>query len=77
MDQAFGQASQGLATVLRQEVSVDSLERINRRMGGQAEAFLDQLPTPPTKEEGELLVFTADGNGVPLVQADATVRGRV
>ena len=71
MDQAFGQASQGLATVLRQEVSVDTLERINRRMGEQAEGFLDRLPTPPAKEEGQLLVFTADGKGVPLVKADA------
>ncbi len=71
VDQAFGQAAQGLATVLRQEVSVDTLERINQRMGEQAEAFLDQLPTPPAKEEGELLVFTADGKGVPLVKEDA------
>jgi hypothetical protein len=71
VDQAFGQASQGLATVLRQEVSVDTLERINRRMGEQAEGFLDRLPTPPAQEEGELLVFTADGKGVPLVKADA------
>jgi len=71
VDQAFGQASQGLAMVLRQEVSVDTLERLNRRMGEQAEAFLDGLPTPPAKEEGELLVFTADGKGVPLVKVDA------
>lgn len=71
VDQAFGQASQGLAMVLRQELSVDTLERLNRRMGEQAEGFLDGLPTPPAKEEGELLVFTADGKGVPLVKADA------
>jgi hypothetical protein len=71
VDQAFGQASQGLVTVLRQEVSVDTLERINRRMGEQAEGFLEQLPTPPAKEEGELLVFTADGKGVPMVKADS------
>ena len=71
VDQAFGQASQGLVTVLRQEVSVNLLERINRRMGEQAEGFLDRLPTPPAEEEGELLVFTADGKGVPLVKADA------
>ena len=71
VDQAFGQASQGIATVLRQEVSVDTLERINRRMGEQAQEFLDRLPTPPTEGEGELLVFTADGKGVPLVKADA------
>jgi hypothetical protein len=71
VDQAFGQASRGLATVLRQEVSVDTLEHINQRMGGQAETFLDGLPTPPAQEEGALLVFTADGKGVPLVKADA------
>jgi len=71
VDQAFGQAGQGLATVLRQEVSVDTLERTNRRLGEQAEEFLDRLPKPPAKEEGELLVFTADGKGVPLVNADA------
>jgi hypothetical protein len=71
VDQAFGQAAQGLATVLGQEISVDTLQRINRRMGEQAEGFLDRLPTPPAKEEGELLVFTADGKGVPLVKADA------
>jgi len=71
VDQAFGQASQGIATVLRQEVSMDTLQRINRRMGEQAEGFLERLPTPPAREEGELLVFTADGKGVPLVKADA------
>jgi hypothetical protein len=71
VDQAFGQASQGLATVLRQEVSVDTLERINRGMGEQAEEFLNGLPTPPVNEEGALLVFTADGKGVPMVKADA------
>lgn len=71
VDQAFGQASQGLAMVLRQKVSVDTLQRINRRMGEQAEEFLDRLPTPPANEEGELLVFTADGKGVPLVKSDA------
>ncbi len=71
VDQAFGQASRGLVTVLRQEISVNTLEHINRRMGEHAEGFLDRLPTPPAKDEGELLVFTADGKGVPLVKADA------
>ena len=71
VDQAFGQASQGLATVLRQEVSVNTLEHINRRWESQAEGFLDRLPTPPAKKEGELLIFTADGKGVPLVKEDA------
>lgn len=71
VDQAFGQASIGLRTVLGQKVAVDSLERINRRLGDQAADFLDDLPPPPPKEEGELLVFSGDGKGVPLVAKDA------
>jgi hypothetical protein len=57
--------------VLHQNISVNTLEHLNRRMGGQAEGFLDELPTPPAKEESELLIFTADGKGVPLVKEDA------
>jgi len=71
VDQAFRQASQGIELVLRQKVSVDSLERTNRRMGDQAAEFLDQLPRPPANKEGELLVATGDGKGVPLVNEDA------
>jgi hypothetical protein len=71
VDQAFQQAAQGIELVLNQKISVDVLERTNRRMGGQAEAFLDQLPRPAADQEGELLVFTGDGKGVPLVKEDA------
>lgn len=71
VDQAFGMGSQQLERVLSQKVSVDSLERINRRMGDQAEQFLDNLGTPPPDKEGDLVVVTADGKGVPLVKADA------
>lgn len=71
VDQAFGTANRNLQTVLRQDVCVDTLERINHRMGDQAEAYLDQLPVPPAGEEGEVLVFTGDGKGVPLVRGDA------
>jgi len=44
---------------------------MNHRMGTQAHEFLQNLPLPPTAEEGELLVLTADGKGVPLVKANA------
>jgi len=71
VDQAFRQATRGLEMVLGSKVSIDSLEHLNRRVGEQAEAFLETLPTPPPKEEGQLLVLSADGKGVPLVQADA------
>jgi len=71
VDQAFGQASAGIDTVFGQKISTDTLESINVRMGDQAEEFLNDLPTPPAEEEGELLVLSADGKGVPLVRKDA------
>jgi hypothetical protein len=71
VDQAFRQATQGIELVLHQKMSVDSLERTNRRMGDQAAEFLDNLPRPPADQEGELLICTGDGKGVPLVKEDA------
>ncbi|MCA9212899.1 MAG: ISKra4 family transposase, partial [Planctomycetales bacterium] len=68
VEQAFGQAASALETVFGQKISVDTLERTNQRLGGQAEQFLDVLPAPPSDEEGELLVATADGKGVPLIR---------
>jgi hypothetical protein len=73
VDQAFGQSHKTMKRVLRHSASVDSLERINQRLGEQADAFFDELPTPPASEEGELLVFTGDGKGVPLVKEDAAM----
>lgn len=71
VEQAFGTARRSLATVLRQDVCVDTLERINHRVGEQADDYLDRLPVPPTDQEGEVLVFTGDGKGVPMVKPDA------
>ncbi|NVM32003.1 MAG: ISKra4 family transposase, partial [Candidatus Helarchaeota archaeon] len=47
-------------------VSVDSLERMNRQMAESVEAFRTSLKKPATKEEGEILVATADGKGIPM-----------
>ena len=71
VEKAFGVGARQFETVFRQKLSVDVLEDINRAMGEQADRFLDALPAPPPKEEGSILVATADGKGVPLVQADA------
>jgi hypothetical protein len=68
VEQAFGQARQALEKVLQQEVPVDSLERISRRVATQAKTFLEQVPTPPAKEEGQFLVLTSDGKGVPMIR---------
>ena len=71
VEKAFGVGAEQLKAVFQQTVSVHALEQINRAMGAQAEQFLEQLPPPPTKSEGELLVSTADAKGVPLVHAEA------
>lgn len=69
VEQAFGPAANAFATIFRQKVSVNSLERINQRLGEPAETFLYELPIPPAKDEGELLVLTGDGKGVPMIRA--------
>ena len=74
IEQAFGQASQGFEKLFGQRLPVDSLEQINRRMGVAAEQYLDSLPVPPTEEEGELLVSTSDGKGVPLIRDEVKQR---
>jgi hypothetical protein len=71
VEKAFGVGARQFEKVFGQRLSVDVLEDINRDMGQQAERFLDALPRPPAKEEGALLVTSADGKGVPLVKEDA------
>lgn len=71
VEQSFEPAADAFEAIFRQRLSVDTLERVSRRMGWQAGEFLDALEVPPADEEGELLVQTADGKGVPLVREDA------
>jgi hypothetical protein len=71
VEKAFRVGARQFQTVFGQKLSVDVLEDINRALGEQADRFLDQLPKPPAKQEGALLVATADGKGVPLVKEDA------
>lgn len=70
VEQAFAPAAARLQTVFGHAPAVDTLERLSQRLGHQADAFLEQAPTPPAAAEGQLLVLTADGKGVPLVKAD-------
>jgi len=60
--------------------SVRSLEQMNVSMAESVPAFRESQPAPPAKEEGSILVLTADGKGVPM-RRDAerdppAVRGR-
>jgi hypothetical protein len=71
VEQAFGKAQQAMEKVLRQKIPVDSLERMNRRVAEQADGFVENLPAPARKDEGELLVMTLDGKGVPMIRPEA------
>jgi hypothetical protein len=68
VEQAFGQAAKTLEAIFGQVVSVNSLERINRNLADEAEDFLFGLPIPAPKDEGEILVVSGDGKGVPMVR---------
>lgn len=71
VEQAYGQSRAAIDRIFRQSVSVETLQRINTRVGLQAEAWLDELKAPAAQDEGEVLVLTADGKGVPLINEDA------
>jgi hypothetical protein len=51
---------------VRVKVSVDTAEEHSRQMATHAASFRASQPMPPPEEEGELLVATADGKGVPM-----------
>lgn len=66
VEHAFARTAQTLETILGLSLPVDSLERMSRKMAVSVEGFRTSLKKPPTKEEGEILVATADGKGVPM-----------
>ena len=65
---AFRESVNSLVELLggRAKVSVDTAEEHSRRMDQHTESFRASQPLPPPDEEGELLVATADGKGVPM-----------
>ena len=66
VEHAFGRTAQTLERMLGLSVTVDSLERTSRKMAESVAGFRDSLKKPPVKEEGEILVATADGKGIPM-----------
>ena len=66
VQEAYGEAVTSLGTLLGVAPSARAAEQMTQRLATDAEAFqLHQAP-PPGQEEGELLVATADGKGVPM-----------
>lgn len=74
VEEPFAKVSDVIQKILGLEQHVDSLERMNRDMSDTVSDFHMQQTTPPAEEEGQILVQTADGKGVPIRHsADAPV----
>jgi hypothetical protein len=65
---AFRESVDSLVDLLgvRAKVSLDTGEEHSRQMAQHAGSFRASQAMPPLQEEGQLLVFTADGKGVPM-----------
>jgi hypothetical protein len=70
VESAFALSAENLTQVFGGAFSVNTLELTSRRMGAQAEPFLDHIPKPDPKAEGKFLIGSADGKGVPMILED-------
>ncbi|MBU0499023.1 MAG: ISKra4 family transposase [Gammaproteobacteria bacterium] len=76
LEMPYQQVSGLLERMLGLRQSVNSLERSNRGCAEAVEGFWRDQPTPSPEEEGELLVCTADGKGVPMRQSKSAVEAK-
>jgi len=66
MEAPFSKVARTVRRILNLDQHVNNLERMNREMAQGVEAFQTSQTVPPAKEEGDILVQTADGKGVPI-----------
>ena len=66
LKESFDEATGDLAEWLGIAPSVRAAEVMNRQLAEFAPSFRADQPPPPADEEGEIVVFTADGKGVPM-----------
>jgi len=63
---SYGRSQQSIERILNLGQSVRSLEAMNQSMAKDVESFRDSAPPSSPGQEGEILVLTADGKGVPM-----------
>lgn len=66
VEHAFSRVDETIERILGFHQPVDSLERMNRQMATDVERFRGSRKAPPVKEEGEVVVMTADNKGIPM-----------
>ncbi|MDB5311743.1 MAG: hypothetical protein JWO38_5945 [Gemmataceae bacterium] len=65
-EQAFAPASRALKEISGVTQSVDSPEAMNQQMADASGPYRDARPTPAGKDEGEVFVVSADGQGIVM-----------
>jgi hypothetical protein len=63
---AYNKVVEVLSTILRVELWSRPVEEMMMRASEQVEEFYQEQPIPEAGSEGEILVATADGKGVPM-----------
>jgi len=66
LNMPFSEVSNMLHKILGFKQSVHTLERMDQKMAEVSDDFWRQNPAPPSEEEGEIMVLTADGKGVSM-----------
>lgn len=67
-NQPYAEARDILRELLGIEITVRALEQMNQRMAAQVNPYWESAAPPAEEEEGEILVVSADGKGVPMRQ---------
>jgi hypothetical protein len=67
---SFAESMLSLEALLGLRLSVRTIEDMNQRLAEHAETFRQAQEPPAPADEGELLVFTADGKGVVMRKPD-------
>jgi hypothetical protein len=63
---SYARSCQTVQRILGLGQSVRSLEQMSVSMAAEVAAFRQSQPPPPAAEEGQIVVLTADGKGVPM-----------
>jgi hypothetical protein len=75
VEEAFGKAASTIERILALKQSVDSLERMNVQMSQRVGDYREERPIPAPEDEGELLVYGADGKGVVMRREEPAPAG--
>jgi hypothetical protein len=72
VEHPFQESARGLAQLFDLEVAESMVMEVAKEAPQDYAAFYAQRPLPPEETEGEFLVVSFDGKGVPMIKEEAT-----